>query len=141
MPELPEVETVKESLKQLILEKKIKNVQIYYDKIIKNCSTSEFQEALVNETFRDIKRVGKFLILILDNKTIVSHLRMEGKYFLRHDEDRSKHEHIIFNFTDGTNLRYHDVRKFGTMHLYSTTNIDDILKEEPLNKVAIDPLD
>ena len=44
---------------------------------------------------------------------------MEGKYGLyRKDEPFDKHTHVLFHFTDGTELRYRDVRKFGTMHLY-----------------------
>ena len=43
---------------------------------------------------------------------------MEGKYFIKDKLDPlEKHEHIVFNFTDGSSLRYHDVRKFGTMDL------------------------
>ncbi len=49
---------------------------------------------------------------------MLSHLRMEGKYFLKdQNEELEKHEHVVFNFDDGTNLRYHDTRKFGKMHL------------------------
>ena len=65
---------------------------------------------------------------------------MEGKYFLMHDEDISKHDHIIFYFND-SNLRYNDTRKFGTMHLYKKEeySFNDLFKIEPLNKVAADP--
>jgi formamidopyrimidine-DNA glycosylase len=44
---------------------------------------------------------------------------MEGKYGLYpKEEPYDKHTHVIFHFTDGSELRYRDVRKFGTMHLY-----------------------
>ena len=50
---------------------------------------------------------------------MVSHLRMEGKYGLHQaEEPDDKHVHVIFTMTDGTQLRYRDVRKFGTMHLF-----------------------
>src|SRR5699024_12729179 len=52
---------------------------------------------------------------------MVSHLRMEGKYHLvTPDQPKGKHEHVEFVFTDGTALRYADVRKFGRMHLVET---------------------
>lgn len=53
--------------------------------------------------------------------TIVSHLRMEGKYRLTTaDAPREKHEHLQFVFTDGSALRYDDVRKFGRLQLVET---------------------
>ena len=59
MPELPEVETVKESLKRIVLGKKILKVDVFYEPIIKNCSIEEFKDFLINETINDIKRIGK----------------------------------------------------------------------------------
>jgi formamidopyrimidine-DNA glycosylase len=71
----------------------------------------------------DIGRFGKFLFFRFSTITLISHLRMEGKYFLKHSfELIAKHEHVIFHFTDGTSLRYHDTRKFGTMELVEPGN-------------------
>ena len=55
MPELPEVETVKEVLKKEVLNKTIKDVIINYDKIIENLSSNEFKEKIKNQTIVDIK--------------------------------------------------------------------------------------
>ncbi|MGG5832963.1 DNA-formamidopyrimidine glycosylase family protein, partial [Bacillus pumilus] len=53
-----------------------------------------------------------------------SHLRMEGKYRVHEaHEPYDKHVHVVFTFTDGTELRYHDVRKFGTMHLFQPLSL------------------
>lgn len=141
MPELPEVETVKNSLKELVLNKKILSVDIYYDKIIKNISNLEFKESLINEHFREIKRKGKYLIFILDNYILISHLRMEGKYFLKRNEERTKHEHIIFNLENNETLRYNDTRKFGVMYLYKTTCVEEVEKLTPLNVLGLEPFD
>ena len=142
MPELPEVETVKNSLKELIINKTISKVTINYTRIIQNCETFEFENNLVNQTFVDVKRIGKYLILQLNDYSIVSHLRMEGKYFLKQSCDEiSKHDHVIFHFTDGTELRYNDTRKFGTMHLYQTTDIEIIKTFDPLSKLGLEPFD
>ncbi len=142
MPELPEVETVRRSLMDLIIGKKIKQVDAYYDKIIKS-DVKEFKKLLVGETFLDIDRYGKFLIFILNHYIIVSHLRMEGKYFLKgslSEEEKEKHEHIIFSFEDGTTLRYNDTRKFGIMILYKTNNVSEVKRQEPLSKLGIEPI-
>lgn len=142
MPELPEVETVRRSLLDLIIGKKISSIDVYYERIIQS-DVNEFKTLLVNEVFRDISRYGKFLIFILDHYIIVSHLRMEGKYFLKDSQEKTpkeKHEHIIFNFDDGTTLRYNDTRKFGVMILYKTNDVNIVMAKEPLSKLGIEPI-
>ncbi len=137
MPELPEVETVKEILKAQIISKKIKDIKIYYDKIIQNVKTDEFKVALIGKTIKDITRYGKYLIIIFDDVTLVSHLRMEGKYFIKDIcEKVESHEHIIFEFDDNTTLRYHDTRKFGTMDIINSTNIQEILEFPSIKKLG-----
>ena len=135
MPELPEVETVRNSLKEIILNKKIKDIVIRYDKIIENVSVEEFKDSLVGQEFIDIKRRGKYLIFELTNYYLVSHLRMEGKFFDYTDLDYGKHDHIIFIFDD-FNLRYNDTRKFGRMDLFKKSV--DIFKCRPLASVGPD---
>lgn len=139
MPELPEVETVKRTLEQLVLGKKIKEVSVFWPKIIKKPEpVKQFQDALVGQTIRSISRRGKFLIFILDDYSMVSHLRMEGKYMLfQKEEPYDKHTHVIFSFIDGTELRYRDVRKFGTMHLFEK---GQELKSLPLVNLGPEPL-
>ncbi|MFW5889022.1 MAG: DNA-formamidopyrimidine glycosylase [Bacillota bacterium] len=117
MPELPEVETVKNTLRNYLIGKNITDIIINYNKIIR-ANDEIFKHKLINQTFREIDRYGKYLIFKLDDYSLVSHLRMEGKYFIRKDlSDITKHDHIIFTLSDNNYLTYHDVRKFGTMEL------------------------
>ncbi|MFT8882933.1 MAG: DNA-formamidopyrimidine glycosylase [Liquorilactobacillus hordei] len=127
MPELPEVETVRQGLRQLVLNKKIRNVRVLYPKII-NGDTDIFIETVEGLTIKEIGRRGKYLIFNFNEGTsLVSHLRMEGKYFVRQTGDEiEKHTHIIFEFTDGKQLRYNDVRKFGRMELVRTDKVNDL---------------
>jgi len=141
MPELPEVETVRRGLLDLIIGKTIKDVSAPYSKIIRNMEFPDFRSALLGQTFLDIKRKGKILIFLLNKAILLSHLRMEGKYVLRHEEAIAKHEHVIFWFTDGSNLRYADTRKFGVMDLFLTTDIFQVMACEPLCKVGLEPMD
>ena len=136
MPELPEIETVKNTLKQVVLNKTILSVDVRYDKILKNKTKTEIETLLINQTIEDIKRRGKYLIFVLTDYYLISHLRMEGKFILEKNNDYSKHEHVVFHFSD-SNLRYHDTRKFGTMHLY--TRDVDIINEIPLSNVGPEP--
>lgn len=82
MPELPEVETVKETLKKRVLNKKILDVTVLYDKTIEHPSVSLFKEQIINQTINDVKRRGKWLIFVLDDYFLLSHLRMEGNIML-----------------------------------------------------------
>lgn len=119
MPELPEVETVKTTLKSQIVGRKIKEVRIYHEKMIKDIPIANFKTQLLNQRFNDVGRRGKYLIFQLDDYSMLSHLRMEGKFFYdEQDTARSKHTHVEFLLDNGACLKYEDVRKFGTFHLY-----------------------
>ena len=137
MPELPEVETVINYLKQEILGEKILAIDVKNLKLLKNASLKEFKDQLENKILKNIFRKGKYLIFVLSNDAyMVSHLRMEGKYFVDHDLINRKHDYLIFQLSNNKILSYNDSRQFGTFHL--TKNLDQ-LKE--LNKIALDPLD
>ncbi len=139
MPELPEVETVKNSLKNRLLGKRILSVKVVYSNIIEFPSVSEFERKIKGQTIRDMNRYGKWIIFVLDDYYLLSHLRMEGKYFFKNkDEAMLKHEHVVFFLDDGIELRYHDVRKFGKMLLIPHS---DIKKYGPFLKMGLEPWD
>lgn len=119
MPELPEVETVRKGLENLVIGATIKEVDVYWDRIIAGSAPSEvFKELLAGETIQKIRRRGKFLLLDFDHYTMISHLRMEGKYEVVPTSDTlKKHTHVVFHLDDNRDLRYLDVRKFGRMEL------------------------
>ncbi|WP_277713724.1 DNA-formamidopyrimidine glycosylase [Bacillus atrophaeus] len=140
MPELPEVETVRRTLTGLVRGKTIKSVEIRWPNIIKRpAEPEEFARNLIGEAIQSIGRRGKFLLFHLDHFVMVSHLRMEGKYGLHQAEDPDdKHVHVVFTMTDGTQLRYRDVRKFGTMHLFHP---GEEMRELPLSQLGPEPDD
>lgn len=139
MPELPEVETVRNTLKPRLIGKKIVSVKIYYDNIIDYPSLLEFKERIVNQKINDIDRYGKWLIFVLDDYYLLSHLRMEGKYFFKSLNDKLlKHEHVVFVLDNDLELRYHDVRKFGKMLLIEKDKINEI---GPFNSLGYEPFD
>lgn len=121
MPELPEVETVRQGLTQLVKDSQIVSVDVLYPKMI-NVSPEDFNATLQGQTIERIDRRGKYLLFRISNGyTIISHLRMEGKYDVEPEgETISKHTHIIFHLADGRELRYNDTRKFGRMNLVKT---------------------
>ena len=117
MPELPEVETVLRTLEAQIKDLEILDVTVRYAKTVL-CDPEEFRMALVHRHFRTFRRRGKYLIFGMDDILLVSHLRMEGKYYLQKPEEpMQKHTHVVFLLSNGMQLRYHDTRKFGRMEL------------------------
>ncbi|MEC0238798.1 DNA-formamidopyrimidine glycosylase [Paenibacillus dokdonensis] len=140
MPELPEVETVKRTLNQLVKGKVIDHVTVNLARIIQRPDDiDQFAFMLAGHTIQSVERRGKFLRILLGDLVLVSHLRMEGRYGLfESSEPVEKHTHVIFHFNDGTELRYKDVRQFGTMHLF---NPGEEFTVPPLSKLGIEPLD
>lgn len=138
MPELPEVETVKEGLKKRLLNKTIIGVDVLFEGIIEYPSSLEFKKNLIGQTIIDIKRRGKWLLFLLNDYYLISHLRMEGKYFIK---DKSlpiiKHEHVIISFKE-FQLRYQDTRKFGKMALIKK---DEINNYPAIKKLGYEPWD
>ena len=138
MPELPEVETIKNILANLVIGKAIANVRVINRNTIDG-DVLTFQNSLVNQSINTITRVGKFLVFHLSNNLVfLSHLRMEGKYYYYETEQASydKHACVLFFFSDGSVLEYNDTRKFGIMKLDSATTV---LTNEPLSKLGPEP--
>ncbi len=139
MPELPEVETIRTILKSLVIGKTISSVDILREKTVLS-NANEFKKRLVNATIKDIERKGKFLIFIYDNNyALLSHLRMEGKYYLLDEKDpNTKYARVIFHFKDKTKLCFDDSRCFGIMKLGKR---DEIYNEKEIKSLGLEPFD
>lgn len=141
MPELPEVETIRRILTKYVLGKIITDCQIFWNKIIKYpIDSKKFINKIINQKINKINRMGKYLLFILDDYVLINHLRMEGKYSFmsKNKEEELKHIMILFELDYKFQLRYHDIRKFGTMHLYCKNNY---LQQLPLNKLGCEPFE
>lgn len=135
MPELPEVETVRNTLKNNIIGRRIVDLKVLYPRIIED-EVADFKKAVVNQMITDIDREGKYLVFVLEDIAFVSHLRMEGKYNITKASEPTKHDHIIFVLDDGSNLVYNDTRKFGRMAL---VDHDGYRAQQPLCKLGKEP--
>ena len=135
MPEIAEVRTVARTLNRSLPGNKIKDINVIYDRIIDQ-DTNEFKNILIGKTIESVSSFGKYLLFNLGEYTLISHLRMEGKYFIKKAEEPiEKHEHVIFIFDDFT-LRYHDTRKFGRMRVLKT---EDVYSSKEIKKLGIEP--
>lgn len=138
MPELPEVETVKEALNQTVKGQTIKEIELRYEPMVKNMSAAEFKEKLINQTIQAVSRRGKYLVFHFDDYQLLSHLRMEGKYFyVDSDFELNPHVHVIFTLENGKRLLYQDTRKFGTYHLYDKAI--DLETTAPFQVLGLEP--
>jgi len=146
MPELPEVETIRRGLQEKIKNKQIKDVVINVDKIVNKPSLGEFITKIKGKKIKEVDRRGKYIIihLNLEDKLII-HLGMTGLLIYPYNENseeiaegkiKTKHNHLIFTFTDDTQLVFNDVRRFGKIFLVS--NINEI---ETLSKLGVEPLE
>lgn len=140
MPELPEVETVRRTLEKNIVGLTISGVELKLPKIIRSPAPEEFTEQVTGKKITAVKRRGKYLLLFLDRETVlVIHLRMTGQMvYARAETARPKHTHLIFALSDGNQLRYTDIRQFGTIILTPQQDLD---KVKGLSNLGPEPLE
>lgn len=135
MPELPEVETVRKVLLEKLINRSIVNIISNYPKMVLE-DFEQFKEKLIGKKFKDIIRKGKYLIFVFDDINLISHLRMEGKFFyMEKKDDYNKHIHMIITLDNGHELLYHDTRKFGIM--LTKTN-EELFTTAPLIQLGED---
>lgn len=137
MPELPEVETVRQVLTPLLVGHTISDILILKKRIIVS-PIEQFKQELIGSTFTKIDRIGKYLIFIFDNQRVmVSHLRMEGKYIeVLPGQELSRFARVVFTLDDGRKICYDDSRQFGTMEL---SNLRDYQFLPSLQKLGPEP--
>jgi formamidopyrimidine-DNA glycosylase len=119
MPELPEVETVRRGLTNLVAGRTIQSTEVRWEKTVGGLTAAEFNDALRNQKIIKIDRRGKYLLFRFTNDiTMVSHLRMEGSYYtVPTGTQPGKHDLVTFHLDEGIDLFYRDTRKFGRMNV------------------------
>ena len=135
MPELPEVQTVVNFLHPKIIKKKILSFDLLWNKTLytDNLNTLKYEISKLPEII-SINRHGKYIIIKLNNKFIVFHLRMTG--YLYHSINinaYSKYIRCFFTLSNNTYLIYEDIRKFGGFYYLDNINII-------FDKTGIDPM-
>ncbi|AHB36700.1 DNA-formamidopyrimidine glycosylase [Spiroplasma apis] len=138
MPELPEVETVVRLLRQKVKGEKIVNAKILYPNLLKtDISLSAFEVDIKNRVIEDVSRIAKHIIFHLGDMVLISHLRMEGKWFIYDDEvNYNKHLEAIFELESGKKMAYFDTRKFGTFHYQLKESYKEL---KPISNVGPEP--
>jgi formamidopyrimidine-DNA glycosylase len=137
VPELPEVETVRRDLEARVIGRKITSCFVSENapRLVQLITRESFCESLAGRTIVGLRRRGKYLIIDLDDERAwVIHRRMSGNILYRTpDAPDDDYVRAIFCLDDGHELRWTDLRKFGTMWLVEdATMVMESLGPEPL---------
>ena len=139
MPELPEVETIKNELLQTVKNKEINSVEIRLPKILKiggsvddenkKGAAALFTKALKNAKIENVRRRAKLIIIELSNGfSIIIHLKLTGR--LLYNIEPGPHTHFIFRFKDFDWLLFNDLRQFGYLKLIKRDQVKKLLENE-----------
>jgi formamidopyrimidine-DNA glycosylase len=142
VPELPEVETVRQGLAKWVAGRTIKTVEVHHPRAIRRHlpGDAHFIAMLTGRTILDASRRGKYLWLPLDSgDAIIGHLGMSGQLLMQPaGAPDEKHLRVRFTFTDGgPELRFVDQRTFGGL----SVSEDGAELPHEISHIARDPMD
>ncbi len=154
MPELPEVETVRRGLQELIVSRVVKNTTVYESPKSFPNDTAATEQFLYGARVLAVRRRAKVLLIDLSTEyTLVVHLKMTGQLVFRasgvafgagHPNDSligelpDRSTRVSITFTDGSHLYFNDQRKFGWIKLFPTLEVPNI---DFMKKVGPEPLE
>jgi formamidopyrimidine-DNA glycosylase len=124
MPELPDLEVVREVLAQRLDGLAITSAEVRRPIVVRNLVDGDVAERLTGQRFAAVGRRGKFLLLPLDDgATLVIHPMMAGR--LRLGDPLSRHrtrDVLVLRLEDGSELRYNDTKTMGKVYLTDDTD-------------------
>jgi formamidopyrimidine-DNA glycosylase len=137
MPELPEVETTKNGIKDAITGQRIKQVIIRHHQL-RWPIPKQLPEVITNQKLLGVKRRAKYILLEFENGTLIMHLGMSGNLrILDQKTGLKKHDHVDIIFANDIVLRYNDPRRFGCI-LWCE---EDIEQHRLINHLGPEPLE
>jgi formamidopyrimidine-DNA glycosylase len=117
VPELPEVETVRQGLDEHVVGRRIESVEVLHPRAVRRheAGPADFAARLRGRRVDGTRRRGKYLWLPVGEDALLAHLGMSGQFLLRPpDEPLSSHVRVRLTFDDdGPDLRFTDQRTFG----------------------------
>jgi len=152
MPELPEVETLRRELDELLAGRIIKNVEVLWFKAVLPLTPTAYKKNLIGVKIEGADRRAKMLILNLNsNKFLTFHLKMTGQLIFvpksgemisgghptNDVQTPGKYTRIIFTLDNNSHLYFNDLRKFGWSRLLNRNELDTATEHygpEPLSK-------
>ena len=133
MPELPEVETIKNELLPYVVGHTITGVTLFWERIVRSPSVEGFVSKVVGQEITGLYRRGKYLFFNLSGGgLLVMHMKMTGSLLI--DPTYDRFTRAIIYLDNGSALHFWDPRKFGVMWL--AENDDEVV-----NKLGPEPLE
>jgi formamidopyrimidine-DNA glycosylase len=125
VPELPEVETVVRDLRPELVGRRIAAVRAGRKKL-RTPWRPAWTADLPGQTVRAIRRRGKWIVLELDaDHRLLVHLGMTGQFtIVPSGQPLAGHTHLVFDLDGGRQLRFRDVRRFGSAALFDAARLD-----------------
>jgi formamidopyrimidine-DNA glycosylase len=153
MPELPEVEVVRQGLEARLLERTITDVEVYTPSITLP-DPANWPQRLKGQSVEALERRAKYLIIRLSKDCLLIHLRMTGQILLQEAQTEAlvlpftyyrrpvldlpdKHTHLKLDFSKGIQLYFRDMRKFGRVELLAPAHL---ATHTSLLKLGVEPL-
>ena len=135
MPELPEVETIKNELLPHVVGHHITGITLFWEGIVRQLPVQEFCRHLTGKEITGITRRGKYLIFGLSSYDLwIVHLKMTGALIVGRDSaEPPRFTRAVIHLDNNTGIFFRDPRKFGAMWLATDTgDINRKLGPEPL---------
>lgn len=146
MPELPEIEILHRDLEKEVVSRRIKEVEVRPGsnamKVIpRHGRRKEFQDLLVGARIDLVRRVGKHLLLDLDNEHVMLiDLGPSGRLVKTSaSEEVATHTHIVVTFTIGGQLRFIDPHTSGEIYVAPRDEAGRLI--DKLKSFSIDPFE
>ena len=128
MPELPEVETTRRGIEPHLTERTIAAVRIF-DRRLRWPIADDFEAFAVGRRICAVNRRAKYLMLETGEGFALLHLGMSGSLrILDAAAPRKKHDHVEFELDSGRVLRFHDPRRFGSLHWVAANTSHPLLE-------------
>jgi formamidopyrimidine-DNA glycosylase len=140
VPELPEVEVLRQSLEPLIVGDTIARVEVWNGSLREPVDRRQLERVTTGRTIRTVRRRAKYLLVDLDGgTTLVTHLGMSGRMTLvPGTAPREPHEHVAFFLGSGRRLRLRDPRRFGLVIALETAGLD---QDRHFRHLGFEPLE
>ena len=139
MPELPEVETVRTRLEQVLVGRRFERVRIDDGRLTRPFEPAEVAAELEGERVAAVERRGKYLVVRFESgRVLLIHLRMTGNVLHAPQDAPAEAAHVraVVRLDDGSDVVYRDVRRFGTWLLVEPEELEPYLEtrlgDEPL---------
>lgn len=120
MPELPEVETIRQRLRNgtaehpSILRMTVRSGLLMWNRTLVEPDQDAFENEIAGQTITEIGRRGKYLIFQMDRSSLLIHLRMSGDIIVESDsEPTGPYHRVVLEFENRTRMAFTDPRKFG----------------------------